>query len=125
MSPPHPGFVLDQPTARPSAADDGWEPIPGPSPGGGAVFDLDSALAREKAQKDENGSPKPATLTYLSTDPNAGLPLKAKATAVPRRLRAWLEIGLIPPLVVFALLEGLLWAGRGFSAKPAVSKPED
>jgi hypothetical protein len=83
----------DDPVILPTAS-------PGPSP---------------RVYLDENGNPLPATTEYRSTDPNTGVPVKANATPTPRRLRAWFEIGLIPPLVVFALLEGLLWAARGFS----------
>jgi hypothetical protein len=92
-----PGFVLDQPTARPSAADDKWETVSGPSPRGGDVFDLDALLAREKAQHDRERR---------------------------ARFRSFLEIALLPPIIAFALFESLLWTARGFSAKQAVSKPE-
>jgi hypothetical protein len=77
------------PTASANPAHDEWQTVSDPAPNGGALFDLDAALAREKAQRERHN--------HL-------------------RFRTFLEIGLLPPMIAFALLEGLLWAARGFSA---------
>jgi hypothetical protein len=63
-----------------------------------------------------------AALWGLDTDVviRKGNCIRAKAVAAPKvapfQIGSWVEVGLLPPFVGLVLLEGLLWAFRGFSA---------
>jgi hypothetical protein len=110
LPPLPPGFKLDSPAAASPALPSidemlasGGKPQAKPAPPTTTTFDADLAAAAAKNALD-------ATLVQE----------EAKSERQKRAwLRCWLEIGFLPPLAAFALLEGLFWAARGFSeSKP-------